>query len=154
MAKDKGSYRPLVYICSRYAGDVEENTARTREFSRFCLEQGNIPLAPQLMFPQFMDDQDPEERGLAISMDMVLMGKCGECWVLVVIYHMNGERGRKMERQDRERKEKLANAALKRLSQLSNDDSEFLREVCGRSSYKCARWYWDTGRIEDNVNFT
>lgn len=84
MAKNKGSYRPLVYICSRYAGDVEENTVRTQQFSRFCLEKGNIPLAPQLMFPQFMDDQDPEERGLAISMDMVLMGKCDECWVLLM----------------------------------------------------------------------
>ena len=33
------------------------------------------------MFPQFMDDEDPEERELAIFMDIVLMGKCSEVWV-------------------------------------------------------------------------
>jgi hypothetical protein len=34
------------------------------------------------MFPQFMDDENPEERELAIFMDIVLMGKCSEVWVL------------------------------------------------------------------------
>lgn len=34
------------------------------------------------MFPQFMDDENPEERSLAIFMDIVLMGKCSEVWVL------------------------------------------------------------------------
>ena len=33
------------------------------------------------MFPQFMDDDDSEERELAIFMDIVLMGKCNEVWV-------------------------------------------------------------------------
>ncbi len=34
------------------------------------------------MFPQFMTDEDPEERELALFMDIVLMGKCSEVWVL------------------------------------------------------------------------
>lgn len=34
------------------------------------------------MFPQFMDDENPEERALAIFMDIVLLGKCSEVWVL------------------------------------------------------------------------
>ena len=48
----------------------------------FALEHGQIPLAPHLMFPQFVNDEDPEERNLALFMDIVLQGKCQELWVL------------------------------------------------------------------------
>lgn len=79
--KDR-TYRPLVYICSPLSGDVEANSERTRAFCRFALEQGQIPLAPHLLFPQFMDDEDPAERELALFMDVILLGKCSELWVL------------------------------------------------------------------------
>ncbi|MGR5911143.1 DUF7768 domain-containing protein [Bacillus pacificus] len=46
------------------------------------MESNCIPIAPHLMFPQFMDDENPEERELSIFMDIVLMGKCSEVWVL------------------------------------------------------------------------
>lgn len=76
------TYRPLVYICSPYSGDVEANLQIAREFCRFALESGQIPLAPHLMFLQFMSDDDPKQRELALFMDIVLMGKCSEVWVL------------------------------------------------------------------------
>jgi hypothetical protein len=75
-------YRPLVYICSPYSGDTEGNTKRTADFYRFALKQGQIPLAPHLMFTQFMIDDAPDQRELAMFMDIVLMGKCREVWVL------------------------------------------------------------------------
>lgn len=40
-----------------------------------------IPLAPHLLFPQFMNDDIPQERKLAMFMNMVLLGKCNELWV-------------------------------------------------------------------------
>lgn len=76
------NYRPLVYICSKYAGDTEENLERTRRFCRYAFEKGRIPLSGVLAFTPFMDDSDPDQRGSAIFMDMVLMGKCDELWVL------------------------------------------------------------------------
>ena len=79
--KNQKPFRPLVYICSPSSGDVKGNTERTRQFCRFALEHGQIPLAPHLMFPQFVNDADPEERDLALFMDVVLMGKCQEVWV-------------------------------------------------------------------------
>lgn len=79
--KDR-TYRPLVYIASPLSGDVEVNTERARAFCRFALEKGQIPLAPHLLFPQFMNDDDPAERKLAIFMDVILLGKCSELWVL------------------------------------------------------------------------
>ena len=47
-ARRKAAYRPLVYICSPYAGDVEKNTFRARAFSRFAVEKKYIPIAPHL----------------------------------------------------------------------------------------------------------
>lgn len=79
--KSQKPFRPLVYICSPFSGDIEGNTERTRQFCRFALENGQIPLAPHLMFPQFVNDADPEERDLALFMDVILMGKCQEVWV-------------------------------------------------------------------------
>ncbi|EMW6317265.1 DUF4406 domain-containing protein [Enterococcus faecalis] len=81
-AAAKAAFKPLVYICSPFSGDIENNNKRTREFCRFALDKGNIPLAPHLMFPQFMNDDDEKERDLAIFMDIILMGKCQEVWVL------------------------------------------------------------------------
>lgn len=75
-------FMPLVYICSPYSGDVEANTERTKQFCRFAYEHGQIPLAPHLMFPQFLSDDNEEERSTALFMDIVLMGKCQELWVL------------------------------------------------------------------------
>lgn len=74
-------YRPLVYVASAYSGDVTTNTEKAKQYCRFAMEQGQIPLAPHLMFPQFMNDDDPTERELAIFMDVILLGKCDELWV-------------------------------------------------------------------------
>lgn len=59
------SFRPLVYVCSPYAGDVEANTARARRYCRYVTDQGGIPLAPHLYLPQFLDEKT--ERDLALS---------------------------------------------------------------------------------------
>lgn len=77
----KRAYRPLVYICSPFAGDVEGNTEKARRYSRFAVRQACIPLAPHLLFPQFMDDSVPAERSIALFMGMVLLGKCEQVWV-------------------------------------------------------------------------
>ena len=53
------AFRPIVYICSPYAGDIDRNTAAARKYSRFAVETGYIPIAPHLLFPQFMNDGDP-----------------------------------------------------------------------------------------------
>lgn len=77
--KETKKWRPLVYICSAYSGDVESNTEKARRYCRFAVDKGAIPLAAHLLFPQFMSDTT--ERDLALHMDMVLMGKCEEMWV-------------------------------------------------------------------------
>ena len=56
------AFRSIVYICSPYAGDVENNTAAARRYCRFAVEVGYIPIAPHLLFPQFLNDSNPKER--------------------------------------------------------------------------------------------
>lgn len=79
--RQKKSYRPLVYICSPYAGDTAGNTEKARRYSRFAVRNACIPVAPHLLFPQFMDDSVPAEWSIALFMGMVLLGKCEQVWV-------------------------------------------------------------------------
>lgn len=77
----KSAFKPLVYICSPYSGDIDINVKKASAFCRFALEKNCIPLAPHLLFPQFMNDENPKEREQAMFMNMVLLGKCNELWV-------------------------------------------------------------------------
>ena len=75
------AFRPIVYICSPYAGDTAANTEAARRYSRFAVETGYIPIAPHLLFPQFLNDADPDERELGLFFGNALMSKCSEVWV-------------------------------------------------------------------------
>lgn len=72
-------YRPVVYICCPFRGDVEKNTAAARRYCRFAVNRGAIPLAVTLLFPQFMCEET--ERELALFMGRALLTKCAEVWV-------------------------------------------------------------------------
>lgn len=75
------NFRPIVYICSPYSGNVNHNIEMARKYSRFAVDKHYLPIAPHLLFTQFMDDTIPEERETAIFMNFVLMSKCVEMWV-------------------------------------------------------------------------
>lgn len=90
-ARKAANFRPLVYICSPYSGNVEFNANNARIYSRFAVAKGAIPIAPHLLFPQFMSEE--HERSLALFMGCVLLGKCKEVWVFgsVMSDGMKGE---------------------------------------------------------------
>ena len=77
--KEQKRYRPIVYICSPFSGDVAGNTIRARQYSRFAVDKGAIPIAPHLLLPQFMEEET--ERELAMFMDIAILSKCKELWV-------------------------------------------------------------------------
>ena len=71
-------YMPLVYICSPYA---ERNVQNARRYCAFALTQKALPIAPHLLFPQFMGSEETEEiRELALHMGLILLSKCHELW--------------------------------------------------------------------------
>lgn len=75
------AFRPIVYICSPYAGETESNIKAAQKYSRFAVNKGYIPIAPHLLFPQFLNDADPAERKLGLFFGNALMSKCSEVWV-------------------------------------------------------------------------
>lgn len=77
--RKSASFRPIVYICSPYAGNIYDNILKARKYSRFAVDCHCIPFPPHLLFPQFMDDTT--ERDTAVFMNMVMLSKCHELWV-------------------------------------------------------------------------
>ena len=75
------AFRPIVYICSPYSGEVERNLEMARKLSRFAVDQHCLPITPHIYFTQFMNDEIPDERETALFMNLVLMSKCAELWV-------------------------------------------------------------------------
>ena len=75
-------YYPLVYVCSPYRGNVDENVINARKYSRFTFDEKNIPITPHLLYPQFINDNNLFERNIAIhKINYVLIGLCKEMWV-------------------------------------------------------------------------
>ncbi len=78
-ARKAAAFRPMVYVCSPYFGDIGKNTANTRMYSRFAVAKNTIPFASHLLLPQYISEE--HERGLAMFMNKVFLGKCDELWV-------------------------------------------------------------------------
>jgi len=75
------NYRPLVYICSPYAGDIERNEQNALRYCRFALQHKCLPLAPHLYFTRFLDDSDEAQRAEGLFLGFILLTKCAEVWV-------------------------------------------------------------------------
>lgn len=78
-----------IYVCSPYAGPTEEAIVKNTDFAkkacRYVLGVNEteplMPIAPHLLFPQFMDDSVPKERGIALNFGLNLIMACEEMWV-------------------------------------------------------------------------
>jgi len=73
--------RRKIYVASKYAGDVEKNVKNAIGYCRRVIEQGHMPLASHLLYPQMLDDMNPEERKMGQMFGMALLGICDEVWV-------------------------------------------------------------------------
>ncbi|WP_172119296.1 DUF4406 domain-containing protein [Actinomyces faecalis] len=74
-------YWALAYICSPFSGYTEANIRLARRMCAAAVARRRIPIAPHLLFPQFMNDHDPTERELAMFMGRIVLSKCEEMWV-------------------------------------------------------------------------
>ena len=70
-----------VFICSNYRGDVESNVKNAIHWCKKATNQGYLPIAPHLYFPQFLDDDIPNERELGIAWGIDILNDCDELWV-------------------------------------------------------------------------
>jgi hypothetical protein len=71
----------LVYICSPYAGNTDQNIRFAKASCRYAASQGCAPIAPHLLYPQFLNDSVPSERDVGIRMGLRLLSPCDELWI-------------------------------------------------------------------------
>lgn len=70
-----------IYVCSRLAGDIENNIEKAKVYARFVAKTcGAIPIAPHIYFTQFLDDTVPEERAFGTMAGLMLLSDCDELW--------------------------------------------------------------------------
>lgn len=70
-----------VYICSPYSGDTETNIRKAQQYCKQAIKENHIPIAPHLYFPQFLDDEDVNERAFGMMFAKYLLLQCDEVWV-------------------------------------------------------------------------
>ncbi|PYG89355.1 hypothetical protein LY28_00572 [Ruminiclostridium sufflavum DSM 19573] len=70
----------IIYIASPYAGDVKNNIEFAKQACKYVITTGNAFFCPHLLYPQVLDDNEPEERKLGLNMGKQLLLKCDELW--------------------------------------------------------------------------
>ena len=73
--------KKIVFICSPYKGDIEVNTIRAKRYGRYAVTKKAVPIVPHLMYTQFLDEDNHDERALGLEMGLILLSKCQEIWV-------------------------------------------------------------------------
>lgn len=68
--------RPFAYVCLPFAGEDKTDTLKARGYCRRLYDLGYTPIAPHLLFPQFMDDSIPSERKDAMDMAKNILRRC------------------------------------------------------------------------------
>ena len=75
------SERKLVYIVSPYAGDIQRNIEFAKAACRYCIDDGNSPMAVHLLYPQMLDDSIPKEREVGLALGRHVLEHCDEVQV-------------------------------------------------------------------------
>lgn len=70
-----------IFICSPYRGDIEHNSEVAKYWCKQVISEGNIPVAPHLYFPQFLNDEDNKERQIGLNLAILLLKSCDELWI-------------------------------------------------------------------------
>jgi len=68
----------LVYVCSPYGG-LMDNIKKAWKYCRYVVEKGHVPIAPQVIFPFFMSEEN--ERELIMKMNKKILEVCDELWI-------------------------------------------------------------------------
>ena len=71
-----------VFVCSPYRGDIEANTKLAKFAATIINACHDLPIVPHLYFPQFLDENDQNERIQGIKLGVELMKGCDLIWVV------------------------------------------------------------------------
>ena len=75
------------YVCSKYRAknevELQQHIRDAVEACRKVHERGNIPIAPHLYWPRFLDDNDPQDRDYGIAAGLEALKRCDEMIVII-----------------------------------------------------------------------
>lgn len=71
----------LVFISTPYTGSVEVNVAFAQKACFYAICQGHTPIAPHLIYPGIVPDEDPAWREVGIDMGCDWLALCDEVWL-------------------------------------------------------------------------
>ena len=75
------------YVCSKYRAknevELQQHIRDAVEACREVHERGNIPIAPHLYWPRFLDDNDPQDRDYGIAAGLEALKRCDEMIVII-----------------------------------------------------------------------
>ena len=75
------------YVCSKYRAknevELQQHIRDAVEECRNVHERGNIPIAPHLYWPRFLDDNDPQDRDYGIAAGLEALKRCDEMIVII-----------------------------------------------------------------------
>ncbi len=67
---------PFAYVCAPGKGGNATELNKIREYCRQLFEAGYLPIAPALLFPQFLNLRAAKERQAAVEMAHSLLRRC------------------------------------------------------------------------------
>lgn len=81
-----------VFVSSKLRGDIALNMDWARSYCRLVVDDyGFMPIAPHIIFTQFMNDDIEEHRDLALEFCKKLVEECDEIWVIIRSELVNDE---------------------------------------------------------------
>lgn len=77
----------MTYVCSKYRAknevEMQQHIMDAMEACRAVHERGDIPVAPHLYWPRFLDDNDPQDRDYGIAAGLEALKRCDEMIVII-----------------------------------------------------------------------
>ncbi|GAB4541425.1 MAG: hypothetical protein Tsb0020_54300 [Haliangiales bacterium] len=67
--------RPVVYLCSPWAGEMARHLAYARRALADSLRRGEAPVAVHLLYPQVLDDGCAGQRGPALEAGLAVLAR-------------------------------------------------------------------------------
>lgn len=75
------------YVCSKYRAnnevELQQHIQDAVDACRKVHEKGNIPIAPHLYWPRFLNDNDPQDRDYGIAAGLEALARCDEMIVII-----------------------------------------------------------------------
>ena len=62
--------------------DIRKNIRMAQAACKFAIGKGCVPYAPHLYFPQFLSEDEPDEREMGMLLGITWLARCDELWVI------------------------------------------------------------------------